>query len=67
MGQHDIRRHFGDPGVESLATATARAAPATWTSTKAGADEGLMPAKVSGSVRPTVTAGLAKEVDDVAK
>ena len=30
-----------------------------------GADDGLIPAKVSDSVRATVTAGLAKLVDDV--
>ena len=30
-----------------------------------GADDGLMPAKVSDSVRAMVTAGLAKLVDDV--
>ena len=30
-----------------------------------GAEEGLMPAKVLDSVRATVTAGLANEVDDV--
>ena len=31
----------------------------------AGTDAGSMPAKVSLSVRPMVTAGLAKLVDDV--
>src|SRR5690242_10184983 len=33
----------------------------------AGADEGRMPANVSENIRPTVTAGLAKLVDDVKK
>ena len=31
----------------------------------AGTEDGSMPAKVSLSVRPMVTAGLAKVVDDV--
>ena len=31
----------------------------------AGAEDGLIPAKVSVRVRPIVTAGLAKLVDDV--
>jgi len=35
--------------------------------TNIGADDGLMLAKVSDSVRATVTAGLAKLVDDVKK
>ena len=30
-----------------------------------GTDDGAMPAKLSDSVRATVTAGLAKLVDDV--
>ena len=30
-----------------------------------GADEGAMPAKVSEKMRPMVTAGLAKEVEQV--
>jgi hypothetical protein len=32
-----------------------------------GADDGAIPAKLSDSVRATVTAGLAKLVDDVKK
>ena len=32
-----------------------------------GADDGLMPANVSDNVRATVTAGLAKLVDEVKK
>jgi hypothetical protein len=46
---------------------TARAAPPIWAAMKAGAEDGLMPAKVSVIVRPMVTAGLAKLVDDVKK
>ena len=36
-----------------------------WATTKPGTLSGAMPANVFESVRPTVTAGLAKLVDDV--
>ena len=39
--------------------------PRSWNATNAGADDGSMPANVSVSVRQTVTAGLAKLVDEV--
>ena len=50
-----------------VAWAPAAAAPTTWTPTKAGASAGRIPAKVSLAVRASVTAGLAKDVDDVKK
>ena len=43
----------------------ARPAPTSWAAMNIGADVGLIPAKVSESVRAIVTAGLAKLVDDV--
>ncbi len=39
--------------------------PTTCITTNIGAEPGAMPANVSDSVRATVTAGLAKLVDDV--
>ena len=39
--------------------------PMSWAITKPGTEAGLMPAKVSLNIRPTVTAGLAKEVEEV--
>ena len=44
---------------------SATTAPTTCMTMNIGADDGAMPAKVSESVRATVTAGLAKLVDDV--
>ena len=35
----------------------------TWAPMKPGTEAGAMPAKVSENIRPTVTAGLAKEVE----
>ena len=46
-------------------TNTAATTATNWTRMKAGADAGSMPAKVSENVRATVTAGLAKLVDEV--
>ena len=40
-------------------------APTSCMTMNIGADDGAMPAKVSDSVRATVTAGLAKLVEDV--
>jgi hypothetical protein len=54
-------------GYRARITTTARAAPTSWATMKAGADEGAMPAKVLDSIRATVTAGLAKLVDEVKK
>jgi hypothetical protein len=46
---------------------TARAAPTTWATTNGATDPGAMPEKVSDRVRASVTAGLAKLVDEVKK
>ena len=48
-------------------TATANRAPTIWATMNGGALAGSMPAKVSENVRATVTAGLAKLVDEVKK
>ncbi len=45
--------------------AIARPAPTSCMPMNAGTEDGSMPANVSVNVRPTVTAGLANEVDDV--
>ena len=45
--------------------AQAEQPPASWATTNAGTEAGAMPAKVSLNMRPTVTAGLAKLVDEV--
>ena len=56
-----------DVGVEGRISTAALAPPTIWHATNAGADAGSMPAKVSVNIRPIVTAGLAKLVDDVKK
>ena len=38
-----------------------------WNTTKAGTDDGAMPAKVLENMRAMVTAGLAKLVEEVKK
>ena len=48
-------------------TTKARAPPTTWAATKAGTDDGAIPAKVLENMRPTVMAGLAKLVELVKK
>src|SRR5713101_9459226 len=53
------------PGKRNTPTATARSAPNTCITTNMGTLLGAMPANVSLRVRPIVTAGLAKLVDDV--
>ncbi len=52
-------------GYQKRASATANTAPVTCATTNAGTLDGLIPANVSLNVRATVTAGLAKLVDDV--
>ena len=44
-------------------TAVPTTSPTSWTTTNAPAEPGAMPAKVSENTRPTVTAGLAKDVE----
>ena len=39
--------------------------PSSWAPMKPGTEPGAMPAKVSENIRPIVTAGLAKEVEEV--
>jgi hypothetical protein len=52
-------------GWRKRASATAPSAPAISATTNGGADDGRMPANVLLRVRAIVTAGLAKDVDDV--
>ena len=52
-------------GHSSRIVPTATAAPTSWAATKAATEAGAMPAKVFENIRATVTAGLAKLVDDV--
>ncbi len=54
-------------GYSVRTSASATAAPTTWKTRNAGTDTGSMPAKVSENIRPIVTAGLAKLVDEVKK
>jgi len=54
--------------VRTLArTPHAIKAPTTWAATNAGTDWGEIPANESVKSRPIVTAGLAKDVDEVKK
>src|SRR5205085_418433 len=59
------RSRAGRPGNRNRARPTAARPPTTWATMNPGADDGWMPANVSLRVRPMVTAGLAKLVDDV--
>src|SRR5689334_15677892 len=59
------RSSAGMSGRRKRASATATSAPQICATTNAGTLLGAMPAKVLLNVRPTVTAGLAKLVDDV--
>src|SRR5690242_2536537 len=56
---------FGAAGYNQPNSAVAVAAPANCATIKPGASTGRMPAKVLLAARASVTAGLAKEVDDV--
>src|SRR2546423_4317792 len=53
----------GRAGWRNFANATARPPPSNWAAMNAGAEDGLMPANVSVSVRARVTAGLANDVE----
>ena len=53
--------------VEVRTSSSATAPPTIWKAMNAGTEDGLMPAKVLVKVRPIVTAGLAKLVEDVKK
>ena len=52
-------------GHSTRARPTPAAAPTSWAATNAGTETGAMPAKVSLNIRPAVTAGFAKDVDEV--
>ena len=52
----------GGVGEEEPDQAKARP-PASWAAMKNRAEVGAMPAKVSEKIRPTVTAGFAKDVE----
>ena len=54
-------------GWNSSVWAAPRAAPTSWAAMNAGTDAGAIPVKVSVNIRPMVTAGLAKEVEEVKK
>ena len=55
----------GRSGFQNLASETAARAPTSWAPRNMGTLDGRMPANVFESVRPIVTAGFAKLVDDV--
>ena len=55
------------PGYKTLMITTARTSPTSSNPMNPGADDGLIPAKVLDSIRPTTMAGLAKLVEDVQK
>ena len=55
------------PGYSNRITPMASAPPMTWATTKAGTEDGAIPAKVAENIRPTVIAGLAKLAEDVKK
>ena len=48
-------------------TTAAIVPPTSWNPMKAATEDGAIPAKVFEKMRPTVTAGLAKLVDEVKK
>ena len=62
-GERQVRG--GHVGVEVPAEGDGGSPPRSWAATKPGPTTGAMPAKVSVRVRPIVTAGFAKLVDDV--
>lgn len=51
------------PGYSATTSASPSSAPTNRAATNAGAEPGAMPAKVSETIRPTVTAGFAKDVE----
>lgn len=50
-----------------LTNATPSIAPISWAIMKGKTEAGLIPAKVSENTRPIVTAGFAKDVEEVKK
>ena len=68
VGHDDVTGDRSHVGIEAARTApTASAARRAGRRRTARTDAGAMPAKVSERVRATVTAGLAKLVEDVKK
>ena len=69
VGRRLLVRHdelgAGRSGEQEAGEGDGERPPTSWAAMNAGAEDGSMPAKVSLSVRPTVTAGLAKLVDEV--
>lgn len=64
--RHDhALRDLADPGEQDAINATAAAVPRVSASRKPGIEPGAIPEKVSLSTRMTVTAELAKLVDEV--
>ena len=57
--------HAPSFGYTKFITATAQRAPMIWATMNSGAPDGSIPAKVSLNILDTVTAGLAKLVDEV--
>src|SRR4029450_6557390 len=53
----------GASGKKKLPRRRPTSPPASWAAMKNRADVGAMPAKVSEKIRPTVTAGFAKDVE----
>jgi len=56
---------FGKDGTNQRNRSVAAAAPHNWAAMNPGASGGRIPAKVSLAHRASVTAGLAKDVEDV--
>jgi hypothetical protein len=54
-------------GKSITAQAAPTAAPMSWAGRNASAEAGVIPVKVSVKIRPSVTAGLAKLVEEVKK
>jgi hypothetical protein len=52
-------------GASQRNNAVAAAAPANWAATNPGVSAGRIPANVSDAARASVTAGLAKDVEEV--
>lgn len=61
----DLVDHFADRPKTSATRATPTTPPTTCMPMKPGTEAGAIPAKVSEKARPMVTAGLAKEVEEV--
>ena len=54
---------LGASGKKNLTKPSPTSPPTSWAAMKNRADVGAIPAKVSEKIRPTVTAGFAKDVE----